>query len=290
MNHALELRSTAAPPNWAAADHTGVGTLLRAWREKRRLSQMALALEAGISPRHLSFVETGRSRPSAELIGLLAQTLHLPLRERNQLLLAGGFAPRHSHAPLDAPALAIARQALQRLLDAHNPYPGLAFDRHWNVVLFNTAATHLLALLPSALKAPPVNMLRASLHPDGFAAVTENFEEWGGYLLNELAQMEATTLDPQVQALLAELRAYPNVRALTSDRQQQPATGSHLLVPCILRLPQGRLSMFTAQATFGSPRDVTLAELTVELFYPSDEASGALLHSLAVRPNSSQGG
>lgn len=262
---------------------TSVGPLLRAWRDKRKLSQLALALDAGISARHLSFVETGRSRPSPELVVSLAQQLAVPLRGRNELLLAAGYAPRFPETSLGSSDMNSVKNALQRLLDAHDPYPGVALDRYWNVVLANTAAKSMVAMLPPSVTQPTLNMFRAGLHPEGFAAVTENFDEWGRYLLGELERIEASMVDATATALLDELRAYPNVRASlcatgpASNRSLDPA--SRLLVPCTLCLPNGRLSLFTTLATFGSPRDVTLAELTVELFYPADPQSAAALEA-----------
>lgn len=260
-----------------ASRPTGAGALLRAWRGKRRLSQLTLALDAGVSARHLSFVENGRSRPSADLLGALAEQLALPLRERNKLFLAAGYAPRFAETPLDAPDMAGILAGLKRLLDAHDPYPGVAMDRHWNVVLTNRAAGALVALLPPKLTTPALNIFRASLHPEGFAAITENFGEWGRHLLDELTQFAATSLDGSAAALLEEVRAYPNVQALLAEPRPGGDVPHQLLIPCTLRLPHTRLSMFTTLATFGSARDVTLAELKVELFYPADAASAAAL-------------
>ena len=264
--------------------HREVGPLLRAWRERRHLSQMALALDVGMSPRHLSFVETGRARPSAELLLSMSEHLAVPLRERNDLLLAAGYAPRYAETPLDAPDLQAVRAALERLLAAHDPYPGVALDRHWNVVLANAAATRMLGLLPPHLAAAPVNMLRASLHPEGFAALTLNFAEWARHLLHELERARAATGDAALAALAQEVAGYPNVAALRAAAPPRPSYSESLLISCVLMDGQGgRLSMFTTQASFGSPRDVTLAELTVELFYPADAATEAALRAPAQR-------
>jgi transcriptional regulator with XRE-family HTH domain len=255
----------------------GAGVLLRAWRVKRRLSQLALALDAGVSARHLSFVENGRAQASADLLGALAEQLAVPLRERNALFLAAGYAPRFAETPLDAPDMASILAGLKRLLDAHDPYPGIALDRHWNVVLTNRAAGALVALLPPKLTTPALNIFRASLHPEGFAAITENFGEWGRHVLAELTQFAETSLDANATVLLDEVRAYPNVRTLLAESRATASPPRQLLIPCTLRLPHARLSMFTTLATFGSPRDLTLAELKVELFYPADAASAAAL-------------
>ncbi len=262
----------------AAPDAAPCGELLRRWRQRRRRSQLDLALEAGVSTRHLSCVETGRARPSAALLLALARELQLPLRETNRLLLAAGHAPRYAERALDDAAMQAALAALQRLLAAHDPYPGIVMDRHWNVVLANAAAQALVALLPPALLQPPLNMFRASLHPQGFAARTSNFADWGGYLVDMLARQVAEQGDATLAALQRELLAYPNVAALLAARgAAAPAGTAPLLVPCVLELPQGRVSLFTTLTTFGTPRDITLDELCAELFYPADAASEALL-------------
>lgn len=262
------------------ASRPTAGGLLRAWRAKRRLSQLEVGLTAGVSARHLSFIETGRARPSAELLVALADVLDMPLRERNELLLAAGFAPRYPQNALDAPGMAAMRQAITRVLDAHDPYPGVALDRHWNLVIANAAAQRLVSLVPPELMAPAPNIFRLGLHPRGMAAHTANFEAWGRYLLRELQRLADGSLDPAAAALLEEVRAYPNVRELLSH---PPAAlpADELLVPCVLELQGQRLALFTTLATFGSPRDVTLAELTVELFYPADAATEAALRALA---------
>jgi transcriptional regulator with XRE-family HTH domain len=267
-----------APPAAAAPP---AGERLRAWRTRRRLSQMELALTAGVSPRHLSFIETGRARASADVLVALAEVLQMPLRERNALLLAAGFAPRYPQTPLDAPGLAAMRSAVARVLDAHDPYPGVALDRHWNIVLANAAAQRMVGVLPPALALAqqPLNIFRIGLHPDGMAAHTANFDEWGGYMLRELQRLAEASLDPALHALLDEVLAWPNVTALRA--RPAPAPADELIVQCVLLHGTQRLSMFTTLATFGSPRDITLAELTVELFYPADAATEAALRALA---------
>lgn len=265
----------------ASASDSAVGSLLRAWREKRRLSQLALSLEAGISARHLSFVETGRSRPSAELVMTLADYLHVPLRERNELLLAAGYAPRYPEEGITSPDMVAVHASIERLLAAHEPYPGVALDRHWNVVLANAPARRMMALLPPSLSERTINMFRASLHPDGFAALTTNFDAWGRYLVGELERLASATFDAGIDALLAEVRGYPNVRALSRTPARPVPPEERLLVPCVLSLGGVRLSLFTTLMTFGSPRNVTLAELTIELFYPSDEATAQALRAIS---------
>ena len=270
---------------WMAhsAARRDVGPLLRDWRQRRKLSQMALALDVGVSPRHLSFVETGRSRPSAELLLSMSEHLAVPLRQRNELLLAAGYAPRYSETRLDAPGLDVVRSALQRLLDAHEPYPGLALDRCGNVVLANAAAQRLTTLLPPALLQPRLNIYRASLHPEGFAAVTRNFADWGRHLVHELAWLAESTGDAELAALAEEVMAYPNVATLMAARPQAPSDAGGLVLTCEMQLGAQRLTLFTTRAAIGAPRDVTLAELTLELFYPADGASEAALRAAATR-------
>lgn len=264
---------------------SGVGALLRDWRSRRRRSQMDLALDVGVSTRHLSCIETGRARPSPAMLEALAGALDVPLRERNRLLLAAGYAPRYAARSLDDDGMRQVRAALERLLRAHEPNPGLVLDRQWNLVLANRPAQALAGLLPAALTQPGFNVFRASLHPQGLAALTENFADWARYLLGTLQRAVASSADAGLAALQQEVLAYPNVAALATagapaDAPEGPLQAP-LLVPCVLRLPQGRLSMFTTLTTFGTPRDITLDELSVELFYPADEASEALLRALA---------
>lgn len=265
----------------AAADTlAGIGPLIRQWRQQKRLSQMSLALDVAISPRHLSFVETGRARPSAEVLLAIAAHLDVPLRTRNTWLLAAGYAPRFSEQPLDSDRMAQVRTALDKLLAAHDPYPGVVLDGHWNVVLANRAAQRLISLLPTSLREPQVNMFRASLHPEGFAALTQNFPEWGGYLVHELQKLVLQSRDTRTLALAEEVASYPNVARI---RQQATAVAgvASLLIPCLLDIGGQRFSLFTTMSSFGTPRDITLAELSVELFYPSDAETDVRLHQLA---------
>jgi transcriptional regulator with XRE-family HTH domain len=256
--------------------HATVGVLLREWRTRRRVSQLDLSLSVGVSARHLSFIETGRSRPSPEMVLALAEGLDVPLRERNTLLLAAGFAPRYQSRPLEDGALSPARDAVQRLLEAHDPYPGIVIDRAWNIVGTNAAASALTAGLPEHLLGPPPNVYRLSLHPDGLAARTLNFPEWAGYLLHQLRRTIALTGDPALRELEEEVRGYRGVAAARA--WSSPPDNAALLVPFELDAGGGRrLSMFTTLTTFGTPLDVTLAELAVELFYPADAESARLL-------------
>jgi transcriptional regulator with XRE-family HTH domain len=255
----------------------GVGALVRDWRRRRRRSQMDLALEVGVSPRHLSFVETGRSRPSPELLLALADLLDVPLRERNAFLLAAGYAPRYRQTPLEDPAMARVRAAVQRLLASHDPYPGVAIDRLWNVVLANDAARRFVAVLPAGLAGPPLNVFRACLHPDGLAKQTLNLPEWAAYLVGQLHRLQVLTPDPAVSELADEVAKYPSVAGLGDWREVARPEEPALLVPWRLRLHGVQLSLFTTLTTFGTPHDITLAELAVELFYPADEDTEAVL-------------
>jgi transcriptional regulator with XRE-family HTH domain len=246
---------------------------------------MDLAIEVGVSPRHLSFVETGRSRPSPELVLALADRLVVPLRERNTLLLAAGYAPRFSQRSLDAPEMRNVRASVQRMLDAHDPYPGIVIDRQWNVLLANDASAALLHGLPPEVLGPSPdiapNVYRVCLHPDGLSARTLNFDEWGSYLLQQLRRTIVLTGDADLVALLAEVTAYPNVAAIveTSPTWEDPP----ILVPFRFEAGGEQLSMFTTLTTFGTPRDVTLDELAIELFFPADDHTDEVLRAGAPR-------
>lgn len=270
-----EVMETPHPGPYSAAMTTTlaeppVGRLLREWRQRRRRSQLDLALDVGVSTRHLSFVETGRSRPSAELIVALTDQLDVPLNDRNAFLLAAGYAPRYRRTALDDAAMSRIRVSLQRLLDSHDPYPGIAIDRSWNVVIANRAAQRFTAGLPLELAGPPMNVFRACLHPDGLARQTLNFPDWAAYLVGKLRRIETEAADDDVTALANEVEAYPTIQSLA---QRAAHAEPQLLVPWELQLGTDRLSLFTTLTTFGTPRDITLEELSVELFYPSDDAT-----------------
>ena len=251
-----------------------VGPLVRQWRSHRARSQLDLAHQVGVSPRHLSFVETGRSRPSPELIEAIAIHLDVPLRERNTMLLAAGYAPRYRRTPLDDATLADVVASLRRLLDAHDPYPGVVLDREWNIVLANAAAAAWTAALPEELTVPTVNVFRASLHPEGLARITVNFDEWAAYLLAQLDRLIATTHDPALHALRDEVRSYPNVRAVDERRRADVTPlARELLVPFQVAAGEDVVSMFTTLTSFGTPQDITLDELAIELFFPADPRS-----------------
>lgn len=266
----------------ATSTVAGVGPLVKEWRARRSRSQMDLALDVGVSTRHLSFVETGKARPSAELVLALAHHLDVPLRERNQMLLAAGFAPRFAETPLDDEAMATVHASLRRVLAAHDPYPGVVLDRMWDVVLANDGATALLDSLPPHVRSPCVNVFRAGLHPDGLAAITENFDEWGAYLLDQLHRLAVTRADDRVRALEHEVHSYPTVQHLLGRSHTSTPLGAPvLLVPCRLRVGDAVLSLFTTLTTFGTPRDVTLDELMIELFFPADDDTGRVLRDRA---------
>lgn len=259
-----------------------LGDLLRDWRQRRRTSQLALALDAGISSRHLSFIETGRSRPSREVVLRLAEVLGVPLRERNRLLLAAGHAPAYDGRPLDDPSLAAARQAVDRVLDGHLPYPAIAVDRHWNLVAANAALAPLLAGVTPALLAPPVNVLRLGLHPEGLAPRIVNFREWRAHLLARLHHDLDATADPTLAALLDELRGYP-AGSPTSPSGPQDLGG--IAVMLRLHTAVGELAFISTTTVFGTALDLTLAELAIEAFFPADAATArALAQAAADRP------
>ncbi len=260
---------------------TGVGPLVKEWRGRRRLSQLDLASEAGVSARHLSFVETGRSKPSPELLLTLARHLEVPLREQNDLLLAAGYAPRHQERQLDDPAMRQIDTTLSTLLARHDPYPGIVLDRRWNIVLANAAASLLADLVPPALTGSPLNLFRISLHPDGLAAHTRNFEAWAGYLVRQLARAVRASADPELAALQEEVLGYPTVAALPDEATAADDPNPPVLLPCEMRVGGVDLSLITTLTTFGSPLDITLDELMIELFYPADDASDAALRALA---------
>lgn len=263
---------------------TGVGPLVKRWRGHRRLSQLDLANVAGVSPKHLSFVETGRSRPSPELLLTLARHLDVPLRERNDLLLAAGYAPRFEETELASSTMTPVRDTLALLLDRHDPYPGVVLDRSWNVVMANNAASLLAGLIPAELAGPPINLFRASLHPDGLAAHTRNFDEWAVYLLDQLRRLVNITADPALAELEREVLAYPTVTGAIAERSgRAEAPPGGLVLGCELTVGNRDLSLLTTLTTFGSPLDITLDELMIELFYPTDDATALALAELTGR-------
>jgi len=256
-----------------------VGPLVRAWRLRRGRSQMDLALAIGMSTRHLSFIENSRATPSPEVILALAEGLDVPLRERNTLLLAAGYAPRYPETGLDHPDMARVHGALRRLLTVHQPCPGVVLDREWNTVLANEAASRMVQGLPPAILGPPVNVFRLCLHPDGLASRTINFPEHAAFLLGQLDRLRARSPDPAVDAIAREVFAYPNVVSLRRLRQHDPPDQPDLLIPWRLRIGDAIHSYFITLTKFATPQDITLDELTIELFYPADNATGAALNN-----------
>jgi transcriptional regulator with XRE-family HTH domain len=256
-----------------------VGDLLRDWRHRRRISQLHLALEAEISPRHLSFLETGRSRPSREMILLLADHLQVPLRERNAMLNAAGYVAAFAERPLSDPALARARAAVELVLAGHEPYPAIAVDRHWTLVAANRVVEPLLAGIDASLLQPPVNVLRLSLHPLGLAPRIANLAEWRAHLLKRLRQQVDATGDAVLTVLLGELRSYPEPPGMPAEESGSRRDYAGIVVPFELRTPAGVLALFSTTTVFGTPVDITLSELAVESFFPADNATAAALRA-----------
>lgn len=251
-----------------------VGPKLKRWRERRRLSQLELSLRAGISARHLSFVETGRSNPSREMILHLAHELDVPLRDRNVLLLAGGFAPTFSETPLQAPRMAAVDSAVRHVLAGHEPNPAVVVDRHWNLVAGNDAIGVLTSVVASHLLAPPANVLRASLHPEGMAPHILNLGEWRGHLLHRLRRQADLSADPVLLELYEELTSYPG-----DDPDPTPDPGGEEAIGIPLRFRHGgtELGFFSVVTVFGTPLDITVAELAIESFFPADAATASAL-------------
>jgi transcriptional regulator with XRE-family HTH domain len=257
---------------------SSVGALLREWRQRRRLSQLDLAGEADVSTRHLSFVESGRSLPSRDMLMRLAEQLDVPLRERNTLLVAAGYAPLYRERALADPQLAAARRAVDLVLKGHEPYPALAVDRHWTMVAANAALAPLVASAHAGLLAPPVNALRLSMHPQGLAGVIDNWHEWRAHLLARLRRQIDASGDATLAALLAELEAYPAPAHAQHAAHGEP---DPVVVPLRMRTPHGVLSFFSTTTVFGTPVDITLSELAIEAFFPADDSTADILRALA---------
>ncbi|WP_051167518.1 helix-turn-helix domain-containing protein [Actinoplanes sp. N902-109] len=248
-----------------------VGELLRQWRHRRGLSQLDLALAADVSARHVSLVETGRSQPSAIMILRLAEQLQVPLRDRNALLLAGGFAPRYAQRPLDDNALRAAQDAVRRVLRAHEPYPALVFDRRWNIVMTNRAIEPFLRRVDPELLRPPMNLLRLGLDPRGFARMVVNLADVRAVFRTRIARQLAAAPDAELGRLYHELMHADPGPAVDSAQQD-------VLIPMIVRVDGVELRLFSTITTFGTPMDITLDEIAIESYYPADEASAAYFH------------
>lgn len=254
-----------------------VGELLRQWRERRRISQLDLSSAADISTRHLSFVETGRAKPSREMVLRLGEHLNVPLRERNRLLLAAGYAPVYREGTLADPEMAAARDALRQVLAGHEPYPAVVVDRMWNLVEANSSMEILIAGTDPELLSPVPNVLKIALHPRGMVPRVINLGEVRGDLLGRLRRQVETTADPKLAALLDELRGYPCDQPVP---EVEIPSRNEIFVPLRLRHGETELSFFSTIATFGAPLDVTLSELAIESFYPADPATGDYLRRI----------
>ena len=259
------------------------GRLLRQGRQRAGLSQLTLALQAEVSTRHLSWLETGRAQPSRAMVLRLAEHLAVPLRERNAWLQAAGYAPLYTERPLADPALAPARAALERLLAAHEPWPALAVDRHWNLVAHNRPVALLLGAVAPALREPPLNVLRLSLHPQGLAPMIETLPAWRQHVLARLARQATASGDAVLPAQHAERAALP-LPAGAAGASDPALPDDAVAVPLVLHTPWGRLSFLTTVTVFGAPHDLTLAELAIETLLPADEATAELLRAALAVP------
>jgi len=268
--HASTARSEPARP-------LHIGEHLREWRQRRHLSQLDLAGDAEISARHLSFVETGRSAPSRDMVLKLAERLDVPLRERNVLLVAAGFAPAFPQRPLDDPALRSAREAINMILKAHEPNPALAYDRHWNLVSANRMLAPLLAGIPQRLLGQPFNVLRLAFHPEALAPRTVNLAEWCGHLLERLHRQCEATADPELIKLYNDLKSYP------IPARAAPLSSDNVAIPFRLRLDGEVLTFLSTTMVLGTPVDVTLSELALETFFPADDLTARRMREMAAQ-------
>ncbi|MER5912638.1 helix-turn-helix transcriptional regulator [Streptomyces sp. NPDC001982] len=260
----------------------GVGPLLRAWRERRRISQLELALRADSSARHISFVETGRSRPSEEMVLRLAEHLDVPVRERNVLLLAAGYAPHYPETPLADPALDALRDGMERLIQGYEPYPALVVDAMYTVVAANRGIAMLLEGVPESLLAPAPNAMRLTLHPEGLAPRIRNLSEWRGHLLAQMERQIALHRSDALRELYEEVAAYPVPEEQTEAEPGELAESvAYFALPLRIEHEGRVLSFVSSISTFNTPMDVTVAELAIETFLPADPATAKYLHSLA---------
>ncbi|WP_031168110.1 helix-turn-helix domain-containing protein [Streptomyces durhamensis] len=263
-----------------AASDKGVGPLLRAWRERRRVSQLELALRADSSARHISFIETGRSRPSEEMVLRLAEHLDVPVRERNSLLLAAGYAPHYPETPLDDPALDALRDGMERLIQGYEPYPALVVDAGYTVVAANRGIAMLLDGVPEKLLSPAPNAMRLTLHPEGMAPRIRNLREWRGHLLAQMERQIALERSDRLRALYEEVAAYPVPEEDTPGGEPDESV-AYFALPLRIELGGRILSFVSSISTFNTPMDVTVAELAIETFLPADPATAKYLHTLA---------
>ena len=245
------------------------------------MSQLALALKADVSQRHLSFVESGRAKPSREFVLHIAEQLELPLRERNRLLLAAGYAPVFPERSLHDPALAVARDAIERVLQGHEPFPALAIDRHWTLLLANRPVYALMSGIAPHLLDPPVNVVRLTLHPDGLAPRILNWTQWRAHILERIAHAAELSADQMLSELVTELRAYPPPRTSRPENLTTIPEGGDVFVPLQLASDAGVLSFMSTTTVFGTPVDVTLSEIALECFFPADAATAERLRSFS---------
>jgi len=275
-NARASIQQDGSPQAGAERERASVGQLLRHWRQFRRFSQLELALRADVSARHLSFVETNRAAPSREMILHLADHLDVPLREQNQMLLAAGFAPVYSDLSIDSPELAAVRSALSQLLAAHEPYPAAVVDRHWNLVQANRSIALFTECVDPTLLTPPANVLRASLHPRGIAPLIINLDEWRAHLIGRLRRQFEATRDPALGDLYDELLGFPGGN---SNDMHVHGDADGVVVPLRFRHDDQELRFFSTVATFGTPLDITVAEIVIESFFPADDPTRAFLQA-----------
>ncbi|WP_189548985.1 helix-turn-helix domain-containing protein [Streptomyces lavendofoliae] len=259
---------------------TGVGPLLRAWRERRRLSQLELALRADSSARHISFVETGRSRPSEEMVLRLAEHLEVPVRERNALLLAAGYAPRYTETSLDDPSLGTLRAGIEQLLSGYDPYPAVVVDSSYTVVAANRGIAMLLDGLPEHLLTPPLNAMRLTLHPEGLAPRIRNLREWRGHLLAQMERQLALARSEPLRRVYEEVSAYPAPPSADAGGEDREEPYPYFALPLRIEHEGQVLSFVSSISTFNTPMDVTVAELAIETLLPADPATVKYLRSL----------
>jgi transcriptional regulator with XRE-family HTH domain len=288
--HAMTTTPVSSAAASAAPAGRGVGPLLRAWREQRRISQLELALRADSSARHISFVETGRSRPSEEMVLRLAEHLDVPVRERNALLLAAGYAPRYPETSLDDPALGALREGIERLIQGYDPYPAVVVDATYQVVAANQGILMFLEGVADHLLQPPLNAMRLTLHPEGMAPRIRNLREWRGHLLGQMERQIALCRSEALRALYEEVAAYPVPGSAGSDAaaeetaERSPGEASapypYFALPMLIEHEGRTLSFISSISTFNTPMDVTVAELAIETFLPADPATVKYLQGL----------
>jgi transcriptional regulator with XRE-family HTH domain len=272
------MATLTSSPIGSTQDRPAIGELLRAWRRRRSLSQLELALNAEVSSRHVSFVETGRARPSREMVLHLAEHLGVPLRERNGLLLAAGYAPLYRERSLDTPEMAPVQAAIERFLRAHEPYPAVVLDRHYNLLSANDASALLTDGVAPELLEPPASAYRIALHPSGMARRIVNLREWSAHLLHRLRRHVEITGDPRLQSLHDELASYPGV---IIEPLPEETPGADIVLPLRLRDGDTELAFLSTISTFGTALDITLAEMSIEAFYPANaQTATRLLHEI----------